>query len=323
MSGNRIVFTFDKRVDLGTLRFRSFYLSIDGTDYDVETHTWDDGDQTSLIFAADRMSFTMVLGRQSPHPNPNISPLELTADQGVVVGYNREREPQQHWLRDASNRHVENFVWDVRSNRVIPPEQAAYAALGRYFERTGSLSSAERFVSDYLQNLNAKILAEGGLSALFKIGQPDEVRTAWGKPGTENWGQVGFPWGYPREICLETDAHGNCTKSKDMTEIWGSQHKCGGENQPGLSGGDHTRFFWACSHLTESGQETANSQWVPVKRPQPGVDYTADDRLNWERPNADNCVHGTEWDCLGGSRGSCRERAWDPLRETYIQRSAC
>ena len=215
-----------------------------------------------------------------------------------------------------------SFAWDVNNDREIPPEQAAYAALGRYFDGSGSLSSAETFVRTILQNLNAKILAEGGLSALFRIGQDDEPRTAWGTDGTQNWGQVGFPWGYPREVCYQVNGKQRCVDTSEAWG-WGSQHQCGGENQPGLSGGDHTRFFWACSHLTESGQQTANSQWVPVKRHRPNVDYTPDSQLDWERPNAANCHDGTEWDCLGGSRGSCRERAWDPLRETYVQRSAC
>ena len=120
------------------------------------------------------------------------------------------------------------------------------------------------------------------MSELFRIGQPDEPRTAWGTPGTENWGQVGFPWGYPRELCYQVNGKQRCVDTNKEWG-WGSQYKCGGNepehSQPGLASNDYTNFFWACTHLTESGQQTANSQWVPVKRPQPGVDYTRDHQL--------------------------------------------
>ncbi|MYH70997.1 MAG: hypothetical protein F4153_00180 [Acidimicrobiia bacterium] len=61
------------------------------------------------------------------------------------------------------------------------------------------------------------------------------------------------------------------------------------------------RFFWACTHSSEAGG-TANSQWVPVLMPQPGIDYTPDNQLIWTR------------------RGNgCLETTFDPLSVSYTR----
>ena len=249
-------------VPVGTVQIAWFSVIVDGVDQTIHSITRQQDSNGNLDYG----SLAIRLNSNVPE------------GARVIVSYRKPASVQGLHERMHPENVVASFAWDVKNQREIPIEQSVYAVLGRYFEGTGSLSSTERFVSDYLQNLNAKILAEGGLSQLFRIGQPDEPRTAWGTPGTENWGQVGFPWGYPREVCYPVNGKQRCVDTSEAWG-WGSQYRCGGENQPGLSGGDHTRFFWACSHLTESGQQTANSQWVPVKKPQPGVDYTRDHQL--------------------------------------------
>jgi len=62
----------------------------------------------------------------------------------VVVSYVQPETVNARLQSNDRNRYVESFTWDVTVNRQIPPEQAVYYALGRYFEGSGSLSSTRR-----------------------------------------------------------------------------------------------------------------------------------------------------------------------------------
>lgn len=194
----------------------------------------------------------------------------------VIVSYTPP-ETLSHRLQSRDKRYVESFTWDVTANRQIPlpPEQAVYLELGRYFSGAGSLSSTERFVDSYFEDLLAKV-AEGGLSDDFNIGEDDEQRSAWGTEGTEDWAQIGsgafprrfcyVPPGATEERCVDTQAEWG----------WGTQYQCGGRPQPGLHDNDYMNFFWAC---------TGDGQWVPVKRHRPGIDYSHDSDLIRPDPN--------------------------------------
>ena len=86
----------------------------------------------------------------------------------VFVSYIRPASGQQLRDRSSNMNAAESFAWDVANSRHVSVEQVVYTALGWYFDGSGSLSSAEMFVSDYLQNLNAKILAEGGVERVVQ-----------------------------------------------------------------------------------------------------------------------------------------------------------
>ena len=126
---------------------------------------------------------------------------------------------------------------------------SVHAALDGYFSGTATLSEVEAALrtsgQTYHQRLRAEVAA-GRLHQLVPGG-----RTKWGAPGTESWGQVGFPG----------------VSDPSLT--------CGGEPQPVFQGDDHGEFFWAC---------TGDNRWVPVRRHRPGIDYTRDAQL--VRPGA-------------------------------------
>lgn len=237
----------------------AFSLTVDGTVYPL--------DSRNLELGAKRFEFAF-LGRVPV----------VEAAQSVIFSYRRTHSSFR--LRDSSNNQVPSFAWDLVNNREIPPEQVAYAALGRYFEGTGSLSSAETFVSDYLAGLWAKIgggssSLSTGLSGAFNVGTPNEQRTAWGTDGTLNWHQVGGPGG-------------------------GTSHTCSGQSQPRLQGRDSSWFFFACSgNPSQSG-----NQWVPVKMPVAGIDFTPDGQLTWTSRHQSR-------------GGGCMKTAFDPLRISY------
>ena len=172
-----------------------------------------------------------------------------------------------------NNVAVESFTWDVTANRQIPlpPEQAVYLALGRYFSGSGSLRSTVTFVDTYFEDLLEKVDA-GELSALFNIDQDEEQRSAWGTDGTEEWGWGGE--GFPKRVCYEVrPGETRCIEDTGETWGWGSQHRCGDRPQPGFHDNDYGNFFWACT------SDGPNGQWVPVKRHRPGVDYSHDSDL--------------------------------------------
>ena len=285
VSVNRITITFNEPLHEDNREIiNGWSVNIDGQDYDLVNHVWDDGRFTGVVISEDRMTVFLDLGR-----GPTVrtaDTITITADQSVTVHYNREAfitdgHLATDRLADEDGNLVENFVLDVRSGRVIPPEQAVYAVLGRYFTGSGSLSSAETFVKNYLAGLWTRIgggssSLSTGLSGLFNVGMPNEQRTAWGTDGTENWHQVGGPGG-------------------------GTSHKCSGEAQPRLQGRDSSRFFFACSgNPSQSG-----NHWVPVKMPVAGIDFTPDGQLTWTPRHQSR-------------GGGCMKTAFDPLRVSYI-----
>ena len=166
------------------------------------------------------------------------------------------------------------WVWNY--GREIPTEKEIYDALGAYFsgdetvagERT--LSRVNRLLQEadgqtYHQKLLEKVDA----------GELDELvpgpQSAWGIRGL----RTGPRWatGSPGRSATRSKARPGC---KDMSEVWGSQYSCGGRPQPGLHDNDFGDFFWACN---------GDNQWVPVRRPKPGVDYSHDNDLIRPDPN--------------------------------------
>lgn len=123
-----------------------------------------------------------------------------------------------------------------------------YNALKAYFSGDAGLSPVESFLRTHAQKTyHAALLEDVAAGRLHQRFEKNE-RTQWGKPGTEDWVQMGSPsFPGPRPWLI-----------------------CGGEPRPVLTGADSGQFFWAC---------TGDNRWVPVKLPQPGVDYSREDDL--------------------------------------------
>lgn len=215
---------------------------------DTITITW-----TEPIAAGDWQSahLTVTVGGvsqtiQGVVPASDQQSLVITLDSAlpvgttVVVSYDKDQTPDSAQVRDGAGNRLESFGNNVVS---VASAQQVYDALNSYFSGAGTLPDTEAFVSNYYQNLLEKVAA-GELGAIFDLAQ----RTAWGTDTSNNWYQVGSP------------------------NRIGSSATCGGQTQPKLQGDDRIRFFWACTgHPSQP-----NSQWVPVKQPQPGIDYTPD-----------------------------------------------
>ena len=167
---------------------------------------------------------------------------------------------------DSSNNQFGSFTNVEMAVSVVTED--VYDALGAYFSGTetvsgeGMLSLVNRFIRDVYGD---DVTYHEKLLEKVDAGQLDDIvpgpQSAWGDPGTEDWAQMGQ--GFPR--CIY-DAQGNCI---DMSETWGERYKCGNKPQPGLADNDFGDFFWACN----------DGQWVPVRRPRPGVDYAHDHQL--------------------------------------------
>ena len=243
--GDTITITWTEPITAGDWQSAYLSVTVDGVSHTIQ----------SVTPASDQQSLVITLG--SPLP----------AGTTVLVSYDKDQTPADAQVGDGAGNNLESFGSNVVS---VASEQQVYDSLKSYFSGVGTLSDAEAFVSNYFENLNAKVAA-GELSEIFDSSQ----RTAWGTDASDNWAQIGGPGG-------------------------GSSLTCGGRAQPQLQSGDRSQFFWACSHSTATGQ-TANSQWVPVKLPQAGIDYTPDDQLTWTR-----------------SDNGCMEGTFDPLRIHYI-----
>jgi len=243
--GDTITITWTEPITAGDWQSAHLSVTVDGVSHTIQ----------SVTPASDQQSLVITLG----------SPLPVGTS--VVVSYDKDQTPADAQLGDGAGNSLGSFGNNVVS---VASEQQVYDSLNSYFSGVGTLSDTEAFVSNYFQNLSAKVAA-GELSAIFDFAQ----RTAWGTDASDNWAQVGGPGG-------------------------GSSLTCGGRAQPQLQSGDRSQFFWGCSHSTATG-DTANSQWVPVKLPQAGIDYTPDHQLTWTR-----------------SDNGCMEGAFDPLRIHYI-----
>ncbi|MCY3596712.1 MAG: hypothetical protein OXG71_04660, partial [Rhodospirillales bacterium] len=163
---------------------------------------------------------------------------------------------------------LESFGWNLATNMA---ELTVYDALKSYFSGQSTLSDTESIVGSYLDRLN-EIVAEGaprdntkGLSGLFNVDTSQEGRTNWGTPGTEDWAYWAQSQGRPG-------------------------YTCGGQDQPQLQGQDVYEFGWACTHSTDAGS-TTSSQWVPVKLPQPNIDFTPDHQLIWTHAGGIGCTY--------------------------------
>ena len=224
--------------------------------------------------------------------------------QTVTVSYSvDDQTAANRFLKfHAGNRQVEDFRAEVvvttlvhhvdSQGRQIP---TVYEALGAYFSGKATLFGE----SITLQLVNELIRdTHGGAECLKRLTQcyherllelvdagrlDDEVpgpQSAWGDPGTEDWAQMGGPGG-------------------------GSSHTCGGVPQPGTQGRDGPWFFFAC---------TGDGQWVPVRVPRPGVDYSHDHELQTGQSHPPGpSASQFERDCKASS-----VMRWDPIRETCI-----
>ena len=185
----------------------------------------------------------------------------LPAGTAVFVSYDKDQTPADAQLGDGAGNSLQSFGRNVVA---VASQQQVYDALNSYFSGVSTLSDTEAFVSNYHQNLSDKVAA-GELHEIFDSSQ----RTAWGTDESLDWYQVSSP------------------------SVLGSSATCGGRAQPQLQSGDRSKLFWACS-----GQPSQpNNQWIPIKLPQPGIDYTPESQLVWTR-----------------SSNGCMETAFDPLQ---------
>ena len=237
--GNTITVTWSEPITAGDWQSAHLSVTVDGVSQTIQSVT-PASDQQSLVITLDSA---------------------LPAGTAVVVSYDKDQTPADAQLGDGAGNSLESFGSNVVS---VASQQQVYDALNSYFSGVSTLSDTEAFVSNYYQNLSAKVAA-GELHQIFDSNQ----RTAWGTDESLDWYQIGSP-SFP-----------------------GSSATCGGRAQPQLQSGDRSRFFWACS-----GQPSQpNNQWVPIKLPQPGIDYTPDGQLVWTR-----------------SSNGCMETAFDPLQ---------
>lgn len=182
--------------------------------------------------------------------------------------------------------------------------RSVYDLLEDYFSGTGALSDIEAVLpassNTYYEKLS-EIVEAGELHERVPAGP-----TQWGTEGTEDWVQVGTP------------SSPNAWRMPDGTVRYNEDGPtCGGERQPALKGDDLGKFFWAC---------TPDNQWVPVRLPQPGVDYSRDEDL--VRPGQpgydDRCLYRDEdgtprpayrTDPATGQRIAIHGNNWDPIAE--------
>ncbi len=150
------------------------------------------------------------------------------------------------WLRDPAGNLVEDFRWNVSTDMQIPTVAEVYEALRSYFSGTVTLSEVEGVLSGDDQTYHERLSEEVAAGRLHER-LPAGERTKWGTEGSLGWVQVGTPSLPP-----------------------GPLHTCGGVTVPELTGDDRGKFFWACSQ---------DNRWVPVRLPQPGVDYARDEHL--------------------------------------------
>ena len=239
-----VVIVFNENVDV-TGTFSAYSVTYDGVPQDI-------------------LSVTRVAGGDAPR-SVAIKLASIPDGAVVVMSFVQPADPNDRLRGTSSNVAVKNFKWDVTANRQLP---TVYDALGAYFSGEETLFGETvtlRFVNSVLQQADGQSYHEALLEKV-DAGQLDEVvpgpQSAWGDPGTEDWAQMGQ--GFPR--CVY-DAEGNCI---DMSETWGERYMCGNKPQPGLADNDFGDFFWACN---------SDNQWVPVRRPKPGVDYAHDHQL--------------------------------------------
>lgn len=235
---DRVVIEFSEALQSGCNRGLTF--SVDGGDpqsADAHGRQIDSGDASRMVFdvpsgtAAD--AAIKVFYDQPPPPDPGGQDCRYRA------------------AADDTNR-VGSFGWDLSTNQQTVTPMQIEAVLETFFSSTHTLRDIAQMYDMPFADALALLVAAGGLTDHFKVGQADEEFTRWGQPGTDNWVQIGGPGG-------------------------GGSPLCGGAAQPRLQGRDFTRFFWACA--TPDGHSTQHGQWVPVKIAQPGVDYAREDQL--------------------------------------------
>ena len=208
--------------------------------------------------------------------------------QTVRVSYSVDDQTAANRLLrfQAGNRQVEDFRVEVVVTTVVLHENSqgrqiptVYEALGAYFSGKATLFGETvtlLFVNSVLQQADGQSYHEA-LLELVDEGRLDEVvpgpESAWGDPGTEDWAQMGH--GFPKRFCYRFQGETRCIEDTSETWGWGSQYSCGNKPQPGFHENDFGDFFWACN----------DGQWVPVRRPRPGVDYSHDNDLIRPDPN--------------------------------------
>ena len=255
---------------------------------ELDTHT--DPDNPAIVIEFDRLveggnknhftvvvdgeevtSFSYAAGGGSKRGLVFSKELSEKLTEGVVTVSYSVTVPagiQPNTIEDGSvgGNLVEDFRWVVGVGP-IPTEAEVYAALGSYFSGTTTLSGVESVVRageghSYYEELS-DVVESGGLSEILPAG-----RTKWGTDESSGWHQVGTPSVRP-----------------------GPSDTCGGNTVPGgvqrpptgQKVADRSEFFWACS---------GDGQWVPVKTPEPGVDFTAEADLNWTRVGTTGCMYG-------------------------------
>ena len=200
----------------------------------------------------------------------------------------------------ATEVEVESFRWVVEGGP-IPTEAEVYAELGAYFSGTGTLGRVQSVIGQsavtetdartYYEKLSEEVVS-GDLDRRFDTDEPSVV----GTDGTSGWHQVGTPSVRP-----------------------GPDDTCGGTTVPGGEGGFETRvssrYYWNC---------TQDGQWVPVKVPEPGVDYARDDQLVTDPVEASEEERRMqEGRPVSDYERDCRAHEvmkWDPVRDTCIYR---
>ncbi len=174
----------------------------------------------------------------------------------VIVSYTKLPNPIYHVKSHNTSLLVEDFRWNVSTNMQIPTVAEVYEALRSYFSGTVTLSEAEGVLGaaegkTYHEKLSEEVAA-GRLHERLPAGE----RTKLGTDESSGWHQVGTPSLPP-----------------------GPSDTCGGKTVPGgvltlteggFQGDDWAEFFWMC---------TQDGEWVPVRLPQPGVDYAYDHQL--------------------------------------------
>ena len=203
----------------------------------------------------------------------------LSDDAVVVVSYTQIPGNPGIVSRDQ-NVEVENFRLKVGFElpfELIPTEAQVYAKLKEYFSGTTTFSSVESVVRageghSYYEELS-DVVEAGELHDRL----PASERTKWGT-GSSDWHQVGSP---SRPPGPEDTCGGNTVPGG----VWTPTGPPPGPGQPlgqgGLQGDDRSKFYWAC---------TGDGQWVPVRTPQPGIDFTSEDQLVWTRVGSTGCM---------------------------------
>ena len=167
----------------------------------------------------------------------------------IVVSYNLHPQSTSY-LQDPSGNLVEEFRWKVGVGQIATVAEV-YDKLRSYFSGSVTLSEVEDVLSGDDQTYHEKLVEEAAAGRLHER-LPASEGTNWsGEDETEGWVQIGSPSRLPD-----------------------SSDTCGGETAPELTGGDQANFYWACSD-----ENTSNGRWIPVRIPQPGVDYAWDYQL--------------------------------------------